>query len=280
MLRMMFLYALIPTFIPYFCFKLQRKALPKQLTPFFSIEFGAPIWDVRSNGRYILVSERNDETQQVLFSLFDLTNQSFVWDQISFEEEWWVRLVFLGEEVAVFQTFNDTQDIEVQSIFVVNLLSLEVLWQKEGCRFVQASDASVKLLDAEEKELALDLRTGEAKAYSDISKLHEIITYPAYYNEGSQHFNTLKQFVTKQVSGECSGSFEYYQNNEVFIISANIEGETGYLNQLFVFNTEGELLFQEILEEELKGLASGTFFIVNRELIFVKGKKELLAYSI
>ena len=280
MLRMMFLYALIPTFIPYFCFKLQRKALPKQLTPFFSIEFGSPIWDIRSNGKHILISERNDDAQQVLFSLFDMATQTFMWDQITFEEEWWVRLVFLGKEVAVFQTFNDTQDIEVQSIFAIDLETTEGLWQKEECRFVQATNDNVKLLAADEKELILNLKTGKVDDRFINIEAASASQYPSHYEDSSSHFKTLKKFLSKHISMECSGAFEYYQSSEVFIISANFGGETGYSNHLFVFNTGGELLLHEILDEELKGLASGTFFIVNRELIFVKGKKELLAYSI
>ena len=62
--------------------------MSKQLESVFSIEFGTPIWDVRSNGQSVMITERNEETHQVLFSLFDLKSQVFTWEQMTFEEEW------------------------------------------------------------------------------------------------------------------------------------------------------------------------------------------------
>ena len=275
------MYALIPTFIVYFCFKLRIKVLSEQLQPNFSIEFGSPIWDVRSNGRSIMVTERNEEAQQVLFSLFDLASHTFQWEQVSFEEEWWVSLVYLGTYVAVFQTFNDTQDIESQSIFAIDLQNQDALWQQAECRFVNALPKTIKLLSGAEESFFVDLYSGdridEPKA---LTSTNSEVTYPAYFEEHSDHFQTLKKFLGKHVSEEPGGSFEYYQSDRFFVISGNFKGKTGYSNELFVFNTSGELYLHEVLDDQLSGLASGAFFIVDRQLIFVKRKKELLAYSI
>ena len=255
--------------------------MSKQLQLVFSIEFGAPIWDVRSNGQLIMITERDEEKQHALFSLFDLNTHTFLWEQVTFDEEWWLSLVYIAKEVAIFQTFNDTQDIEVQSIFAVSLESLEVLWQVDNAKYLRASDTDVTLLDNGEEELHLHVVSGkplDLDGQLDIE--NESLVYPSHYEEGSKYFETLKIFLGKQVENAAIGAFEYYQNEEFFIISANFEVETSYSNELFVFNKEGKLQLHETLDQDLKGLASGTFFIVNRELIFVKGKKELLAYSI
>ena len=255
--------------------------MSKQLESVFSIEFGTPIWDVRSNGQSVMITERNEETHQVLFSLFDLKSQVFTWEQMTFEEEWWIRLVFLGNQVAIFQTFDDTQDIESQSIIVVNLATQELLWQKSDCRFLSASNGSVQLLMKDEASLSLDIQSGETNVVQDkADHFNPNLIYPSHFEEASIHFNTLKQFLQNHTDLEPRGAFEYFQNDDCFIISANFDQNTGYSNQLFVFSKDGELLLEEVLEEELKGLGSGAFFIVNQELIFVKGKKELLAYSI
>ncbi len=247
----------------------------------FSIEFGAPIWDVRSNGHLIMITERDEEKQQVLFSLFDPKAETFLWEQIRFEEEWWVSLVYLAQDAALFQIFNDTQDIELQSIFAVDLKSLEVLWQHENTRYLSASDNQVTLVANGEEKRSLDILSGEfLDVDAEPASGHGNLSYPSHFEETSSHFKTLQGFITKHINKKASGSFEYFQNDDFFVVSANFEGETGYSNELFVFSVDGELLLREKLDQDLKGLASGTFFIVNRELIFVKGKKELLAYSI
>ena len=275
------MYALIPTFILYFCFKLRIKVLSKHLQPDFSIEFGSPIWDVRSNGRSIMITERNEEAQQVLFSLFDLASHTFQWEQVSFEEEWWVSLVYLGTDAAVFQTLNDTQDIESQSIFAIDLHNQDMLWQQAECRFVNALHKTIKLLSAAEESFFVDLYSGDrTEEPKTLTSTNPEVTYPAYFEEHLDHFQTLKKFLARHILEEPSGSFEYHQSDRFFVISGNFKRETGYSNELFVFNTSGELYLREVLDDQLGGLASGAFFIVDRQLIFVKRKKELLAYGI
>lgn len=257
--------------------------MSKQLEHVFSHQFKTDIWEVLPSNHRLLITTRDSETLQVSFSLFDLEENKFLWDNVSFEESWWISIYDFSGDVIVFQTYNDTQDIEARSAFGFDIHTAEALWSIDDIKLNKASDGrlTVTPLSGEHDAFMINTKTGEeldSSEYFESKSTRNEDKFPLHYESDSPHFETLSSFVRAKLDIELVGSCDYLEINDFFAIAVNSKAKTGYNLDLFVFSHEGELLMQNSLDRELKGLASGTFFIVSQALIFVEGKRNLVFY--
>ncbi|OEJ99663.1 DUF4905 domain-containing protein [Roseivirga misakiensis] len=258
--------------------------MSEQLKPVFSHQFEQDIWEVLPDGEKLLISTRDNENLQVSFSMFDLVERKFLWKNISFEESWWISAYDFQGDVIVFQTYNDTQDIEARSVFGFDINSEEALWSIDDVKLNKSNRGmlSITPLSGEYESFTIDIKTGqeisETKDGEALEK-SDNCKFPLHYESENPHFETLAKFVKSKLGTDLIGSCDYLEVPEFFAIAVNSKDETGYNLDLFVFKHEGSLLLEKPLDRELKGLASGTFFIVGQALIFVEGKRNLVFYS-
>ncbi len=258
--------------------------MSKQLQHDFSQDFNADIWEVLSYGDQLLITTRDSEKLTVSFSLFNLSTKSFLWKDISFEESWWISVYHFAEGVIVFQTYDDTQNIEARSVFGFDTISLEAIWSVDQVKLFNVASGLLTLasMDDPEAQFSIDIQTGLEVEQSEVA-LSEAsswqTSYPLHYEPESPHFETVSRFLKDHHDVVLEGSCDYLEWEGHFAVAANSKENTGYNLDLFVFSLAGDLLLLEPLEKGLKGLATGTFFIVNQALIFVKGKRNLVVYS-
>lgn len=258
--------------------------MSKQLEHVFSHQFKTDIWEVLPSGHRLLITTRDSEALQVSFSLFDLERNQFLWENISFEESWWISVYDFSGNVIVFQTYNDTQDIEARSAFGFDIQTTEALWSIEDIKLNKASDGQLTVtpLSGEHDSFIINTKTGEeldSAEHSEPTSVGDKDRFPLHYESDNPHFETLASFVSSKLDLALVGSCDYLEIDDFFAIAVNSKTETGYNLDLFVFSHEGDLLLQKPLDRDLKGLASGTFFIAGQALIFVEGKRNLVFYS-
>lgn len=257
--------------------------MSKQLELVFSHHFKTDIWEVLPSGDRLLITTRDSESLQVSFSLFDIEKNEFLWENISFEESWWISVYDFSGDVIVFQTYNDTQDIEARSAFGFDIHSTEALWSINDIKLNKASNGrlSVMPLSGEHESFLINTRTGEeldSTEHFDSDSTEIDKRFPIHYEPDNPHFETLASFISTKLDLKLLGSCDYLEVEEFFAMAINSKAEVGYNLDLFVFSHEGDLLLQKPLDRELKGLASGTFFIASQALIFVEGKRNLVFY--
>ncbi|MFT7151040.1 MAG: hypothetical protein ACI82Q_002915 [Nonlabens sp.] len=258
--------------------------MSKQLQHHFSHGFDADIWEVFSFGNQLLITIRDSEALAVRFSLFDLNAGDFLWKDISFEESWWISVYHFAGDVIVFQTYDDTQNIEARSVFGFDTTTLEATWSVDDVKLFNIQSGVLQLAAISDPiyQFKIDLRTGAEVNEPTISlepvALSETF-YPTHYEPESPHFVTVAKFLKDKLSLELVGSCDYLEWDQYFAVAINTKDAAGYKLDLFVFNLNGDLLLHQLLESELKGLATGTFFIVNQALIFVEGKRNLIVYG-
>lgn len=261
--------------------------MAQQLEHKFSVSFETNIWEIRASDHGLLVTTRDSESMQVRFSLFDLNRREFLWKDISFEEPWWISVYHFSRQIIVFQTYQDTQNIESRSLFGFNIDTMEAIWSVEEVSVKVRSEQLLELTPLEgheEGSYLINIETGAL--VGDQEKLQGVDTSDVadqtlsrHYEVDSKYFETLSEFLSKKVGFELEGSCDYLETSDFFVISANSRTKTGYNLDLFVFDHGGRLLLQESLDSDMKGLATGSFFIVGQALIFVQGKRNLVFYS-
>lgn len=254
--------------------------MSKQFQFDFSISFESDVWEILESHQKLLISTRDSENLQVEFALFDLKDKSFDWSNLSFNESWWVSVYYFSYDLIVFQIYKDTQDIESRTLFGYDCKVQEVLWTLDDVTPIGIRSGAIEMVSQGQHQ-TIDMRSGEEV---DLAKTNEDpqsdwIQYPAHFDQESDHYATLVSFLEDHSEKTPDGGFDYFEGEDLFVISSNFKSESGYSLELLVFNSEGELLLKETLEEDLKGWTKGAFFIAGRALIFVKHKRKLEFYE-
>ncbi len=236
---------------------------------------------MKSTDEYLLVNTRDNGKLDSHFSLINLQRLEMLWEGLQFEDDWWVSAYHLYGEMAVFQKFEDTQNIEDRSVFGFNLLNQESIWSMEHVYLTGANGSQLFIKSEQDLPLIFNIQTQEWDEHQlTIEQESSHITYPVHYDTDNQHFETLAKFLKKKVNVELAGSCDYIEEEGVIFIAANHVNDGLKTLSLYVFDEAGNLLLQESLVSGVKGLVSGAFFIARKALIFVTGKNELKIYSI
>jgi hypothetical protein len=188
--------------------------------------------------------------------------------------------------VIVFQTFNDSQNIELRSLFGFDIFKMEAIWSIEEITPIGLSGNVLKLKMNSDEEVIfqIDINTGEEISGVNSEKastnMPSELFLPFHYSEENPHFQKVKYFLKSFADVEIVGACNYLEHNEFILISAHQKMEQNLKSTLWLFDSSGELIFEEMLSLSCKGLASDTFYIVNDRLIFVKEKREIKGYLI
>ena len=186
----------------------------------------------------------------------------------------------MTEEMVVFQKFEDSQNIDDRSVFGFDIQLKDSVWSMENVKLTGARGNQLFLVWENDDQLIFNIQTQEWDLEPIEHSEVDSIKFPVHYEEDNRHFDTLARFLKSKVSIDLKGSCDYLESNGLIIMAANhvIDGRKSLT--LYVFSESGELLLENELEHQMKGLVSGAFFIVKDALIFVTGKNELKIYRI
>lgn len=254
--------------------------MPSVLNLKFSYRFSSPIWESKASENYLLINNRNSDSFESSFSLIDLNETQLMWEGLRFEEEWWVSVYHMTDQVIVFQQFEDTQDIDNRSVFGFDPLTQESIWSMENVHLTGASGDQLFLNWGEEQPLIFNILSKDWDAKRKQSETENGMEYPVHYEKDNEHFDTVARFLKAKQQIELVGSCDYLESHGLIFIAANhvIDGKKSL--SLYVFDESGRLQLEESVESGAKGLVSGAFFIAKEALIFVTGKNELKIYDI
>jgi hypothetical protein len=260
--------------------------LPDHLEFSFAETLPGTVWKTLADPSHnrLFVEVRDRESKRVTFSLFDMGRAQWVWKEKNFDEPWWISLAGISFNILLLTIYTDTQNPDKKSIIAFDVDAQKIAWWKNDFSFDAVIDKKVKGGTSKfgHKEVVLDIFTGEEMPENSFllpaGQNFQVIR-PFQYQEGSTHFDTVKAFLERKCNFSPVFSVEYCEHQTLILISA-FAGKQDLANNLFVFNSEGEIVLKETLGEHLKGIASDTFFIFSGYLVFVKNKCELISYKL
>lgn len=246
--------------------------------------FSALIWKtfVDEQANLIFIESRDSETRRVTFSAWDLKRNIFLWENIEFEEKWWISLGYVSQGMLLFTLYTDTNNPDKKSVIAFDVHDKEIKWWKNNFVVAYISDGFVVGQDTKfgAREICLAVKSGleasDVKIEFESPQNFNLIR-PLQYTQGTDNFESVKAFLERKCSLSPVHVVEYREYHSLILIST-FTGHTNLANYLIVFNSEGDCVLKEQLGENLKGIAYDTFFILSGFLIFVKNKRELISY--
>lgn len=197
--------------------------------------------------RVIVIEQRDEVRREVSFSAFDFENQKFLWRDVMVSEKWWVNLTGVTHDRIALKVFESTENPDRTSFL-----------------YLSAQDGTLKEPGIQQNQ---ELNTN-------------VPLQPFQYLEGEKDFETVKSFLKSKIETEPCLGVEYLEYEGYIIISCYSGDPALYNNQLVIFNSSGECLYQEEIGTNLKGIGVNTFFMTSGYLFFVKNKTELVTFRI
>jgi len=207
----------------------------------------APIWNVLPvpGQSWVVIEERDETARKVSFSAIDYEQKRVVWRNDTLAETWWINLVAVTRSQVLLKIFENTTNPDL-----THWLALSV---NEGKQ--------------QEKHLEEDQHTND-------------LIPPFQYLAGEHDFETVSKFLKTRTHNVPILGADYLEYKAFVFISFYFGAPAAFTNQLACFSTTGELLWQDIIGTNLKGIGVNTFFVVSDYLFFVKNRSELVTFRI
>ncbi len=253
----------------------------------FSYTFSGIVWNTFAVPKQnILIIEVRDEKKfKTQFFAFDHQKNEFLWKDLSLDEDWWLGLTAVNEQVILFHTYTSKGNPDHKNLIAFNIFKEKFLWEIKDFSFCDWNQSKIWGFDTNDELVknTINIETGVVKeeiwdVQPTINQVDSI--RPALYLEGSPDFETVRQFLDRNTENIISRGVEYLEWRKWIIISAYVEKQNVLANYLIVLNDEGKILLEEKLGENLGGIGTDTFFILEGCLFLVKNKSELVVYTL
>ncbi|HEX6891585.1 MAG TPA: DUF4905 domain-containing protein [Chryseolinea sp.] len=249
----------------------------------FSHVFEGVIWNTLTSpgAGVLLVEVRNSERKRVIFSALECNSGKFIWRDKSFDEPWWISLGAVSDEVVIFTMYLETNNPDKKGVFGYHIRDEKMLWWHNDFSLVSVSTKTVEGISSKYgfKNVTLDLMTGQETSEAKHELNNDPVIRPHQYLPDHRYFDTVKIFLEHKFNLSPVMALEYLEHDSIIFISFYIQ-ENELANYLFMISADGHLLMKEKLDEQLKGIGLGTFFILSGCVFFVKNKAELVSYKI
>ncbi|HMG92012.1 MAG TPA: DUF4905 domain-containing protein [Chryseolinea sp.] len=250
----------------------------------FSHVFEGVIWNtLTSPGTGVLLLEvRDSARKRVAFSALECKTGEFIWREKSFDEPWWISLGAVSDDVVIFTIYLETNNPDKKGVFAYHIRDEKMLWWHNDFSLVSLSNKTVEGVSSKYgfKNVTLDIITGqETSGAHREQEGNDPVIRPHQYLPDHRYFDTVKIFLEQKFNLSPVIALEYLEHDSIVFISFYVQ-ESELANYLFMISADGNLLMKEKLDEQLKGIGLGTFFILSSCVFFVKNKGELVSYKI
>lgn len=201
----------------------------------------------------------------------------------------WPSLQSVTEGCACFSCFPDPSLPATEGLYVFNLRKRQWTVKEKEYSFIKAEGNKLLLRKAgdEENFYLLDLSTGSINLSPRLKSMQltkpatEGILYPYHIGEENPLYGELVAFVKEKTAHSLVGMVEYLEwKNERIVLSYYIEGEKDWDQYLLITDAATQVVWQERIDQQLKGMALDVFMIVQQQCIYVKDKNQLRIYDL
>jgi hypothetical protein len=231
---------------------------------------------------------RHTETKEVSFAVVDYQKKEVVFEGLGLEESWWVGMAGFYQGKLFFHSFADKQYPEPQGIIVADVLEQAIIWEKKGIYLEQISPQGAYISwigESGKKPEILDIQTGNTidgfKLTNEVKDgKNNNLVFPFQYVEKTPHFETVALFLKQKLAVKIIQQLDYLEVNNHIVISYLVESNKKITQFLLILSQNGEILFHQLLDNQVKGIQTEVFFVVNDFLISIANRKNLLIFKL
>ncbi len=121
----------------------------------------------------------------------------------------------------------------------------------------------------------IEIETGVRREVAHLPSYRLSIDEPFFYKVGSDHHHTIASFLQLELPLSC----EYFEQGAYIMISYYLRSDDGFSRYLLLLK-DGRKVWKIAQDTDMKGFASGAFFVFRNQLIFIKDQYEICFYPL
>lgn len=195
---------------------------------------------------------------------------------------WWSSLKGAKEHTLAFQHLNSPQDPSDTEVYVQEMGAEARVWTRTRSHIVNPffNGLMVKSFANDKEELnLLDWESGTPARFA-LDTEPQRLFYPTRYYYHDEYFSSLQILIERMVGELALKQCEYIEREGCIIISYYCMRKPDLVNNLLVVNSDGDVVYHEVIDKSNGQVADGTFFVWTNQLLFIKDKTHLISLSL
>lgn len=240
--------------------------------------FGGKIWrmDLHDERRLFAFEIRDKDAGMPSFSIVSYADGDVLAEGITYGNRWWT-LAGVTTDAVLLQRYPSPEQPRVQGLVALDFQG-NILWEKFNIEFIEIQHNGIVVKPAFPLTGMVDIldETGEIREkstpLSGLAPIKRCIQFPSPSGSFPLHFSALNSKAIEPVHRlELA-------DREIWAFHEKIENH--YSLRLLVF-AGTELTFDEYLSNNLTAMLPETFFIIGRQLFFIRNnKQEIVSYFV
>jgi hypothetical protein len=248
----------------------------------WSIDFNCSIWRVypHPSKPYLLLELRDVELRELSYLMFDIDTQSTKWKLDALPKDWLMGVEYISEQFLFLYAYLDYNNPQRLGIWVYDLDSKSLLYQNEQAHFVSFDHHRSMLTYTLEQDSDL-LQTTVIGSVSLLSKAQaNTCIMPFLLTIEDEKFVNMVGFAKQYLQLANIHSVEYLEIHQKIVMAIVYGLPNEWKQHIYVLNQRGEVIFEQLLHQQLKGIVNGAFFVLGHRLLFVQNNQILTAFSL
>jgi hypothetical protein len=253
------------------------ESISLELEQVFCHKFIGLIWRIIINEEieYIAIENRELNSKKVSISVLNYKTGKFHFKEKIFAEPLNANLVYASPKSILLKLNEHSENIESKGLIAVDIYSGELMWEHYNLSMNEVNSNGVQVFDPKifpRKYFWIDHLKGE------------IIPSPEIIKNQNSHllFPIMEKsdIIPKSlIQGHIQGEVSFMNFNEKKMISFHETFESTMQQRLIVYQGDKKLL-DNILISDIQKLQPESFFILNKQLFYIRNKDEFVSYFV
>ncbi len=254
------------------------------------------IWRLLPTATKLIGESRNLESKQVtFFCLNALTGKPF-WQNLTFDEQWWVSIERVHQDVLFFHEFATPDLPDHKRIRAVEVETSKLLWVNDEHQFMFAKGnvGYVSKTGFENRNFyEVDLKSGVIsrevtskeiiELQNSLKEIVEATVFPKTMQNGEQQDPVLQGSLGKSLQASIYTEFIEIGDKIIFAFyepEQKVGEEKTLAQRLIIADKRGKLQYQETINTGVAYPMPDSFLCMGSMLYYIKNKKILVAVDL
>lgn len=234
----------------------------------------------------------------LLTSFYTLDTDTYTLHKLDMPQAqaWWQGLEDAEHGFLYLHGYGNRQLGQHKGIVAIQEQSGQEVWEAQELAYYGVSAAGLVAYDPQQPEAPLKVLSPDTGnplgiTYTQQQAAEEVAShsharyracqYPVIYRQGEEYFEQVRDFLLEQLQVQAVQAIEYAETDTCLVVSFYTLGSDSKLvNELAIFDLEGNLHQKVQIGSGLNGVGSDTFFIFKHKLYFILNKDILQVFRL
>ena len=249
----------------------------ENLKQVFSEKFKGLIWKIRihEKNEYMAIESRHLESKNVSFSVLDLQTGKIFFKERSYLEPMNLNLAYAAQKNLILTVNEHVESPESKGLISINVLNGEILWERYNFSFNQADSSGLQVYDPKiypRNYLWINHLNAEniSKQENSSTRISDLL-FPDLFES-----YVLPNFIEH---GLIIGQISVLHKDGLSIVSFHQKMKNNMQQRLVVYQDD-RIFIDDIIIDDIQKLQPESFFMMNKQLLYIRNKNEIVSYFV